>query len=237
MSSELVQGVPEPEESIYVSSVDVLKKDIDAFLEVRQYLSDRISEVLVPGLDFYEVSIGGKTKKSLGKPGAEKIAAIMQFTVPEMSIDKETMEVLQIPNRPYVAYVCKVLNRHGTVLCLGRGARLLSADQGDVNKSVKMAQKSCYIDGIIRASGMSDVFTQDLEDMGGPPDPKPAQVRRNAESEETTAAIREALQNPLLVKLDVDRFRAVLKHNRGEENWKGILQEINQLIQKREEEK
>lgn len=34
-----------------------------------------------------------------------------------------------------------------------------------LNKTIKMAQKSAFVDGIIRVTGMSDLFTQDVEDM------------------------------------------------------------------------
>lgn len=34
-----------------------------------------------------------------------------------------------------------------------------------LNKAIKMAQKSAFVDAVIRATGMSDLFTQDLEDV------------------------------------------------------------------------
>lgn len=34
-----------------------------------------------------------------------------------------------------------------------------------LNKAIKMAQKSAHVDAIIRVTGMSDLFTQDVEDM------------------------------------------------------------------------
>lgn len=40
-------------------------------------------------------------------------------------------------------------------------------DELALNKAIKMAQKSAYVDAVIRATGMSDLFTQDLEDMKG----------------------------------------------------------------------
>lgn len=38
-------------------------------------------------------------------------------------------------------------------------------DQLALNKAIKMAEKSAFIDAVIRATGMSDLFTQDVEDM------------------------------------------------------------------------
>ena len=54
----------------------------------------------------------------------------------------------------------------------GRGASTLEKNEGDPNKTIKMAQKSAYIDSTIRATGLSDLFSQDLEDM------QPVQIKK-----------------------------------------------------------
>jgi hypothetical protein len=46
----------------------------------------------------------------------------------------------------------------------GVGARSLAQDYGDVNKALKMAEKSAHIDATLRLAGLSEVFTQDIED-------------------------------------------------------------------------
>ena len=43
-------------------------------------------------------------------------------------------------------------------------ARSLAQDQGDLNKCLKMAEKSAHIDATLRMGGLSEVFTQDTED-------------------------------------------------------------------------
>jgi hypothetical protein len=50
----------------------------------------------------------------------------------------------------------------------GRGARSLKKDGGDVNKAIKMAEKSSMVSAVLRTGALSDVFTQDLEDMQEP---------------------------------------------------------------------
>ena len=49
----------------------------------------------------------------------------------------------------------------------GTGARRIAQDNGDINKSLKMAEKSAHIDATLRVAGLSELFTQDLEDMAG----------------------------------------------------------------------
>jgi hypothetical protein len=50
---------------------------------------------------------------------------------------------------------------------VGFGARAFSMDSGNgsVNKSIKMAVKSAYLDAVIRAGALSSLFTLDLEDQ------------------------------------------------------------------------
>lgn len=135
-----------------------IKQQIDGFLEARAHLLDRILPLMVPGTDFYDI----RGKKSLGKPGAEKIAGIYRYAA-TFQVDRETMACL--PDKgEWIAFVC-TLTRDGELQGEGRGAETLKEAQGDPNKMIKMAQKSAFVDAVIRATGISDLFTQDIEHM------------------------------------------------------------------------
>ena len=55
---------------------------------------------------------------------------------------------------------------NGFVAAEGTGARTVDKqDRGDINKSLKMAEKSAHIDATLRVAGLSELFTQDIEDM------------------------------------------------------------------------
>jgi hypothetical protein len=60
---------------------------------------------------------------------------------------------------------CEIRDAAGHVVADGVGARPLKQDYGDINKALKMAEKSAHIDATLRMAGLSEVFTQDLEDM------------------------------------------------------------------------
>jgi hypothetical protein len=64
-----------------------------------------------------------------------------------------------------VALVCELTTAAGVVVAEGRGARHRDQDFGDVNKTLKMVQKSAQTDAVLRCAGLSEIFTQDLEDM------------------------------------------------------------------------
>jgi hypothetical protein len=134
------------------------KADIDGFIEQRQDFIQKVTAICVEGKDFHVI----QGKKSLAKGGAEKIASIFNWQA-KFSRDMEALEMLgNIIG--LVAYKC-TLEIKGKFVGEGRGAAVLSKNGSDPNKTLKMAQKSAYIDAVIRASGLSDFFTQDLEDM------------------------------------------------------------------------
>jgi hypothetical protein len=61
---------------------------------------------------------------------------------------------------------CELKDGQGNVVAVGVGARSVAQDAGDLNKCLKMAEKSAHIDATLRMAGLSEVFTQDLEDTG-----------------------------------------------------------------------
>lgn len=132
--------------------------NIDGFIEQRQSFIEKVSAICVEGKDYHVI----QGKKSLAKGGAEKIASIFSWQA-EFTKDGETLEMLGA-NSGLVCFKC-TLNNKGKFVGEGRGAASLDKNGKDPNKTIKMAQKSAYIDAVIRASGMSDFFTQDLEDM------------------------------------------------------------------------
>ena len=54
----------------------------------------------------------------------------------------------------------------GFIAAEGTGARRVEQDKGDINKSLKMALKSAHIDATLRVASLSELFTQDIEDLG-----------------------------------------------------------------------
>lgn len=131
--------------------------DIDGFLEMRTEFISKVNKIMVQGSDYHEI----QGKKSLAKGGAEKIASIFGWTA-TFTKDTETLEAFS-DIKGIVAYVCN-LEKDNRVIGQGRGAAVLIKNASDPNKTIKMAQKSAFIDAVLRASGLSDFFTQDLED-------------------------------------------------------------------------
>lgn len=199
----------EAESTSLIPTTDVQGR-VDTMLANRGYIIEKVKPMLIEGVDVY--TLPGMKKPSLGKPGAEKLAAIFGL-IAKFEVDKETMEIIgkEANGKPYIAYVCN-LSRSGRVSGQGRGATFIEwmrnsyqmvfqkptgtpekdgwkgpfnatskntglpytywkipdapiFDSLALNKAIKMAQKSAFVDAVIRTTGMSDLFTQDLEDM------------------------------------------------------------------------
>ena len=145
----------------------------------RKALLDWIRESLVEGTDFGKIHTFGRAKCSQGKnctnphhfskpvmfkSGAEKIAGMLGLSAcfPDLpELEKSVRDGMELKT---LLLHCELVNGAGVPLAMGAGARSLQTDSGDVNKALKMCLKSAQIDATLRL-GLSEVFTQDLEDM------------------------------------------------------------------------
>lgn len=160
MINQIEKATPsEVATEIVAEKKEIVKSDadIDRFIDLRQKFTAKVNAICVEGKDYHVI----QGKKSLAKGGAEKIASIFKWTA-KFEKDTESLEMLG-EVKGLVAYKCTLMN--GQFVGEGRGAAMLAKNNGDPNKTLKMAQKSAFIDAVLRSSGLSDFFTQDLEDM------------------------------------------------------------------------
>ena len=111
----------------------------------------------------------------------------------------------------------------------GRGARSLKKDGGDANKAIKMAEKSAMIDAVLRTGALSEVYTQDIEDLqeepakSAPVKPNPlpstsqelrqriwAQVQERAPEARTREAVEAFIKERTGMDLHPDLYGAIL---------------------------
>lgn len=196
-----------PNDTVSLIPEEQVQERVNTMLANRKYIVEQVKPLLIEGVDIYQFE--GMKKPSLGKPGAEKLAAIFGLQA-SFQVDKETIEAIGQTEKKYIAYVC-ILSRNEKPVGEGRGATFVefertnyrnaklveytdakkSADFNEkdwqkktgqygeyyrvkdgtvfdplaLNKAIKMAQKSAFVDAVIRTTGMSDLFTQDIEDM------------------------------------------------------------------------
>lgn len=109
--------------------------------------------------------VGHWTKPSLFKPGAEKICGMLGVTAHYPNLPAYEQAALAGRRLETIVLRCELRDSQGRTVAEGIGARNVQQDYGDLNKSLKMAGKSAHIDATLRMAGLSEIFTQDLEDM------------------------------------------------------------------------
>ena len=130
----------------------------------RKTFITNINKQLIAGTDFGEIVVsGGRKTPSLFKPGAEKIAGLLGVRSRWPTIDEQIDRVQS--GAPCVILKCQLLDVDDRIVSEGVGARLLDTDQGDINKAFKMAKKSSLIDAVLNCGGLSELYSQDLEDL------------------------------------------------------------------------
>jgi hypothetical protein len=153
-----------------------LECSITEWTHQRQLLTRYIKDHMRLGVDFYTLKMEGReTKPAISKAGAEKFLSLFHLHA-SFHKDGDTWEMLGSPVG-LLCYVCILSTSSGEVVGEGRGARDIKKDRGDVNKAIKMGQKSALCDAVLRTGALSDLFTQDAEDDDEKPEASPAVVK------------------------------------------------------------
>src|SRR5436309_8831636 len=148
--------------------------------ENRKALMEWVRSSLVKGTDFGHIHVVSKSKcpdgnqcqnsshwskACLFKPGAEKIAGMLGVTPTFPTLPEYEKAALAGVELKQIILRCHMVNAEGRIVADGIGARSLEQDYGDINKALKMCAKSAHIDATLRMAGLSEVFTQDLDQM------------------------------------------------------------------------
>lgn len=145
---------------------NIFQAGLDRRKANRQVLMSWIKSALVDGVDFGSIKTKrGLSKPSLFKPGAEKICGMLGVTARFPTLHEYERAVLTGIEIHAVILRCELIDHQNRIVADGVGARVLKQDFGDLNKSLKMALKSAHIDATLRMAGLSEVFSQDLEDL------------------------------------------------------------------------
>lgn len=149
-------------EGLKLDRVSESMKKINEFQEV-------IQKTLVPNHD-YGQAFFGSGKPSLLKPGAEKILMLLG-----LASQYEIIEKIQDYDEGFFAYTIRcILTKNGIVVTEGLGhcnskEKKYESDKQDKymlgNTCLKMAKKRAQVDAALTVGSLSNIFTQDLEDM------------------------------------------------------------------------
>jgi hypothetical protein len=137
------------------------KKLLERRINNRLTFLSIVKSALTENVDYCTLPVRGRSSKPLPtllKGGGEVVCQLLGLT-PRIVIDHSDDES--------VTARCELLDETQQICSVGFGARAFSMDSGNgsVNKSIKMAVKSAYLDAVIRAGALSSLFTLDLDDQ------------------------------------------------------------------------
>lgn len=149
--------------SINTKNAELIKDN----LEKLNTIAETIKAALIEGLDYG--IIPGVQKPSLFKPGAEKIALMYGLTQ-----EYELLEHIRDREEGIILYRFKAMLFNGAGKQIAEGYGLCSSEEKKYTKQnpydientlMKMAKKRALVDAAISIGVLSQVFTQDVEDM------------------------------------------------------------------------
>lgn len=205
MTNEVIEF---PSRSDSSSNMPVTREDVEALKRQRELLREFVGSQLREGIDNDFAVIPGTNKKSLLKPGAEKLARLFGLGVRVRLVDKEidrhqnfamfnyAADIYLLRNPSVVIATCEAScnsqekkYRERTVYEKGAKKKEETPIFDILNTLQKMCQKRAIVGGIILAVGGSDFFTQDLD---GPEDAEQLGVRAQTEPKRATVVVPSA---------------------------------------------
>lgn len=167
----------EAHQAMAVMSVKEMKAQMKVESEKREILTKYITDHFKNGIDFGQIHIMPKdkcstpyncanprhfSKPTLFKAGAEKFLSLFRLRV-EYAKDVDTWEMLGSQSNT-ISYIARLYTANGVMVGEGRGVCTTGEKSGSANTAVKIAQKRAKIDAVLSSGGLSDFFTQDLEE-------------------------------------------------------------------------
>lgn len=165
------------------SNMPVTREDVDALKRQRDLLKEFISSQLIEGLDNDYAVIPGTNKKSLLKPGAEKLARLFGLGFRVNLTDKEVdrhanfavftykAEIYPLKNPSIVVAECEAScnsqeKKYRERTKYVNGAKTMEETPifDILNTLQKMCQKRAFVGAVILAVGASDFFSPDIDD-------------------------------------------------------------------------
>lgn len=154
-------------------SIPQMLSGMDDYFSKRLAFRKRIMDELKEGIHYgYPPGVSRSnapenqwvSSPSLYKRGAAEICSLFKLRA-EFHADRELWEQLG-SNKGTIAIKCRLFNAGGELVGEGFGSRKVGDKKMAENASVKMAEKSALVDAVLNGFGLSDLFTQDLEDLG-----------------------------------------------------------------------
>lgn len=162
-TKQMVEHKEETALSVNTRDADIIQKNMEAINKI----ASTIKQSLIDGVDYGQIP--GTDKPSLFKSGAEKIAQLFglfgNYEILEKNIDREN-GIIKYQFKCVLTTINGVKIAEGFGVCSSEERKYQKQNPFDIeNTLMKMAKKRSLVDAAISVGVLSEVFTQDVEDL------------------------------------------------------------------------
>lgn len=162
-TKQMVEHKEQTALSVNTRDAEIIQKNMEAINKI----ATTIKQSLIDGVDYGQIP--GTDKPSLFKSGAEKIAQLFglfgSYEILEKTIDKENGEI-KYQFKCVLSTIDGVKIAEGFGVCTTQEKKYKSQNPWDIENTImKMAKKRSLVDAAISVGVLSEVFTQDVEDL------------------------------------------------------------------------
>jgi hypothetical protein len=205
----------------YKNDLSLTGDDITRVVGHLAVVKEAVSKILKEGIDGDYAIVPGTKKKALLKPGAEKLTKLFGLGVRFIAGDKEFDRYENFAMYSYIAEVYHLKTNIVIASCEGtcnswekkykersvyRGGVFVGMEATPVcdilNTLRKMSQKRAMVGAVILATGASDYFTQDEEEIEAQAPIKKAPVKTDAARFETKGS-----KDPASYVIPIGKFK------------------------------
>ena len=174
---------------ITIENAEQHSTEIAPRLNAMQHIADIIKSALKEGINNDYSTIPGTNKPTLLQPGARKVALLFGLTPEYKATDKvvdynvkwiekklnyQTKQWYQTEVQGHFEYEYQVdlKDRNGNLIASGVGSccnREKGKSDMPANSIMKMAKKRAFVDAVLSIANLSELFTQDMEELNKKP--------------------------------------------------------------------
>ena len=197
-----LQRLEAPADVISLLTPDAMKQQMIVETKKREIITQFINHHMVEGIDHGKIHIAKNcqnrygckiashlSKNTLFKAGAEKFCSLFRLRA-EFEKDDQTWEMMGRKNG-LICLVCRLYTPSGVLAGEGRGAADIIEKQGSANTAIKIAEKRAKLDAVLATGGLSDFFSQDLEDIAAVDEVVAEEENHDADRKKIAAHLKE----------------------------------------------
>jgi len=241
-----LQRLEAPADVISLLTPEAMQTQMIVETQKRKIINEFIKHHMVEKIDYGKIHIGKDcpnkyncknayhfSKDTLFKAGAEKFCSLFRLRA-EFEKDDQTWEMMGRKNG-LICLVCRLYTPSGVLAGEGRGAADITEKQGSANTAIKIAEKRAKLDAVLATGGLSDFFSQDLEDIAAVDAVVAEEENHDADRKKITAYLQELGVDYKNAEVSKAMIKSIAQLEPTEANFPEIAARLSIRVQEQRE--